>query len=69
MFGSIIFPGRVMTRTTATGHMRRSEVFLPTRPTTASSTHSSWYCQVVGETATATQPVMATARRSCPSRA
>lgn len=69
MFGSIIFAGSVMTRMTATGHMGRSEVFLPTLPTSASSTHSSWCCQDVGETTTATQPVIATASSSCPSRA
>jgi len=69
MFGSSIFAGSVTTRTTATGHRYRSEARLPTRPTTASSTHSSWCCQVVGDTTIAAQPVIATARSSCPSRA
>lgn len=67
MFGSSILAGSVITRMTATGHTYRSDAFLPTRPTTASSTHRSWCCQVVGDTATATQPVRATASRSCPS--
>ncbi len=69
MFGSSIFAGSDITRTTATGHIGRSEARRPTRPTTASSTHSSWCCQAVGDTATATHPVTATASRSCPSRA
>ncbi|CAM5443505.1 hypothetical protein SVIOM342S_05470 [Streptomyces violaceorubidus] len=69
MFGSIIFAGSVITRTTATGHTYRSEARLPTRPTTAGSTHSSWCCQVAGETTTAAQPVTATASSSWPSRA
>lgn len=69
MSGSIIFAGSVITRTTATGHTYRSEARLPTRPTTAGSTHSSWCCQVAGDTATAAQPVTATASSSWPSRA
>lgn len=69
MFGSIILAGSVITSTTATGHTYRSEARLPTRPTTASSTHSSWCCQVVGDTAIAAQPVIATASSSWPSRA
>ncbi len=69
MFGSSIVPGRVTTRITTAGHTSRSDARLPTRPTTASSTHSSWCCQAVGATATETQPVTATASSSCPSLA
>ncbi len=64
MFGNSIVPGRVTARSTTDGHTSRSEARLPTRPTTARSTHRSWCCQAVGETATTTQPVTATARSS-----
>lgn len=53
--------------TTRTGHTSRSEPRRPTRPTTASRIHSCWCCQEVGETASATLPVMAAASSSCPS--
>ncbi|MCF0086264.1 hypothetical protein B0E37_01317 [Streptomyces sp. MH192] len=69
MLGSIAFAGSDITRTTATGHMYRSEARRPTRPTAASSTHRSWCCQAVGDTTTATHPVTAIASRNCPSRA
>ncbi len=69
MLGSIILVSSVITRTTATGHTSRSRARVPTRPTTVSSTHSSWCCQAVGDTAMAAHPVMPTARSSWPSRA
>ena len=37
------------------------------RPASASSVHISWYCQAVGDTATATHPVTATASSNWPS--
>ncbi|CAM5613671.1 hypothetical protein SBADM41S_04620 [Streptomyces badius] len=69
MFGSSIVPGRVTASTTTDGQTSRSEARLPTLPTTARSTQSSWCCQAVGETATTTHPVTATARSTCPSAA
>ncbi|GAA1363788.1 hypothetical protein GCM10009612_42800 [Streptomyces beijiangensis] len=69
MLGSSIVPGSVIARTTRAGQTIRFEARVPTRPTTARRIHSSWCCQAVGETATATQPVTATASRSWPSLA